>query len=328
MKSKLTKFSFLICAILGCVGTYITLAQTGILKFFLIAPICALLIGAIKGTSVTLKASLFSLFALIYSYVFLDGSRRIVAFAAMVGIIVFGLLFGKFIELSRNKKIYYFPSAICVILSFITAIIVFGEPITALSVKKELDGYIASTYAEDEFVIDDFEFDGQTFNYTVTAKNDKTAYGLRIAKERSGVISDEYLIHLKKSLMRENSEAITTVLRENHPNDGFTVFGKDIYITSEKLSVFDETDYSGNMQFYIYVSNEMLSSDFTELTRQYFEELLESGVKFSAITFIGGEKGQMLFELTAKYGYAANTFDKLLEKHDHFEFLVSSIDFK
>lgn len=328
MKAKLTNFSFLICAILGCVGTYITLGQTGVLKFFLFAPVCALVIGIIKGASVTIKASLFSLFALIYSFVFLDGSRRIVAFATMVAIIVFGLLFGKFIDLSKKNKIYYLPSAICVILSFVVTIIIFGAPTTAISVKNELDEYISSTYAEDEFVIDDFEFDGQTFNYTVTAKNDKTAYGLRIAKERSGVISDEYLIHLKKSLMRENSESITTVLRENHPNDGFTVFGKDIYITNEKLSVFDETDYSSNMQFYVYVSNEMLSSEFTELTRQYFDELLDSGVKFSTITFIGGEKGQMLFELTAKYGYAANTFDKLLEKHDHFEFLVSNIDFK
>ncbi len=328
MRSKLNNFSFLICAVLSCVGTYLTLGQTGIIKFFFIAPICALVIGLLKDTSGLLKASLFSLFSLIYSFVFLEGERRIIAFAVMTAMALIGILFGRFVSKAKEKRIFGSAAIGCAVVCFLGATVVFGSPIDALANKQELDEYIGSKYADDEFTIDDIVYDGSVYGYTVTAKNDKTAYGLRIYKAKDGRIVDEYLTHLKRSLMRENAERITTVLREHHPNDGFTVYGKDVWLTSPPFSVFDETDHSENMQFYIYLSNELLSSDFAKRARQYYEELLEANVDFSSITFIGGEKGQMLFELTATGGYAANSFDKLLEKHDHFEFLVSSIDFK
>ena len=128
--------------------------------------------------------------------------------------------------------------------------------------------------------------------------------------------------------MRPSVEEIITVLRENHPNDGFSIYGKDLNALRYPISVNSSDDYSENMYIYFFVSNEMLVDEFVTVTRGYFEEIIDAGIKFNTITFIGGEKGQKTFELTAHYGYAANTFDKLLEKHDYIEFSLKHIDFK
>lgn len=313
---------------LACVGTYITLGQTGVFKFFLIAPLCALIIGILPNAKATTNTTLFSLFALIYSFVFLDGSKRITAFGTMVGIILLGVLFGMFVLRSKEKKIFILPATICVFASLFVTIIVFGSPISAIVTKNELDEYISSTYTENEFIFEDYKYDGNKYGYFVTAKNDRTASGLRIYKSKGGYIVDEYMTHLKKSLMRPIVEEIISVIREKHPNDGFTIYGKEIHSLQYPLTVYDERDYSEYMDLYFYVSNEMLFEDFSVKTREYFEEIIDSGIKFNTITFIGGEKGQKIFELTAHYGYICNTFEKLSKKHDYVNFSLNYIDFK
>ncbi len=327
-KLRFNNFTFIICAIAACVGTYVTLARPGIVKFFLVAPVCALMIGLMKGTSNLIKASLFSIFSLIYAFVFLEGERRAVALFAMVALIVCAIGFGKLVEKSKEKRIFILPAALCAIFCFGVTVIVFGSPIKAISVKNELDQYIEETYEADEFIYEDYGFDGKKYGYTVTAKNDRTASGIRIYLNKSGIIVDEYETHLKKTLMRPTAESIITVIRESHPNDGFSVYGKDISGLVKPMSIYDETDYSETMDFYIYVSNEMLFKDFASLTREYFEELITAGIKFNSITFIGGEKGRMIFELTAKYGLVCNNFELLVEKHDFVEFSLEHIDFK
>lgn len=324
---KIKNINYILVGLLACVGTYLTLAQTFELKFFLLAPITALAIAFIKGVEPLWKVIIFSLFGTVYSLVFLSGSYRYVAIAALVVIIVLSLLAQRSFEKGKGAKNIVFLSAF-VILSLLVGLFVFGSPVKALTVKGQLGEYIEKTYKKDEFIFKDFTFNGKVYGFLVDPKNDRSVSGLKIYLNTQGEIVDEYMYHLKRSLMRPVSESITTVLRENHKNDGFIVYGKDIYGLEDELTVGDEEDRSSDMAFYVHVTNEMLFEDFATLSRTYFEEIMRGGVCFSSITFIGGEKGKKTFEITAPYGFVCDEFENLVEKHDYIEFSKKHIDFK
>lgn len=313
-------FNFIVCSLFACVGCYLLIAETGVMRSFPLIVLCGAACGALN-MSARWKCILFAVFALVYSGLYSGDTVESLLICAGIctAIALIALLGTSLIRKKRAAAIVF--GALCIAASFGAHYFLFSDIFSASDADSKISSYLSSTYRPTELDGYVFAFDpaSRSFRASVKIPSDPTNDGVYVTC-RNGKITDAYMRYVECSLMKSRTVDLTTAIRDANAKAGFKVYARSIRsFPPDDVTISTEVRGS-DVSYFVYVTNEMSVSEFCATARKYVADAVGAGVRFDTITFIGGEKGTKYYQLTLGESLVYGELTDRLEKYDYITF--------
>lgn len=275
-----------IAALLAFAGTYFNMPARGLLStmpVLLLAVLCSVLIKV----PVWQKAALFGLFGYLFSALEFDSTTDLY-FAALCILLVLACSLAFY--LFKKKKIPQMILAIILVFACaVPQIYFFGNYPEAKTANEKLQEYVSIRYSDEEMIISGIHYDYTTGYYKASLYNKTLPTNVYSIAIKNNHLQDSFIPFAEKELTNSKMLEMTQVLRASFENDLFDVTALEIsgYPFSGQISLNDTTDYSSLIKYKIIVPGLLNKNEFEQKAKKYFDVIMESGLDFNEIIFVG-----------------------------------------
>ena len=251
----------------------------------------------------------------------------------LLATILFGIT-AKMIK--RGKKYGYIVGVLCVLVCVGLNLIFVGNPFNAMNAKNKFTDYIEANYPQSENAyLGNFEFSEiyyryDTKAYVIDAVSDKSPTESASLTLGNEVIRDGFKSLMEQKLSEPYVLDIKSILRENFPDDSFSVnFDGFASLPDEQVLVSATGELKNNLYYEIILGGVQTGEQMRERVREYVNVLDESGVGYAKLIFKSGignwqrryvsidpnhTSNRLKFEVGFVSKDTSNLFNRYLEK--------------
>lgn len=279
-----------VTCLLAFAGAYCTLTDNGILSTFMLLIPCAAGAAFVK-LDFRIKLAAFVGFGYILNSLYNSTAAQSAVSAIMCGFVITVIHWG--IVLLRRKGILYKLTAAALIASsLICHILVFGNPVSAVSSRNSLEAYVNEHYNTDSCRISRVYYNTNEKCFAVDINYKDEVTNVFTICDKGTYIKDGFGKYTEIQLMKEARLDIQLALREAFPEGRFTVLSD--FIGSYPKGLYDKndkSDYTSAMRFKVIIPSEMPDAEFERLVLSYHAIISKSGLTPFSITYYGGKAG-------------------------------------
>ena len=266
--------------------------SAGVLATFPIAfALCGL--AAFVKLDIKLKLTIFGIMVFSLNTAETEDLKVTLTFVALC--LLACTLFQWAVKLIRQRKKIAIPffSASAVICIVLSAIFI-GNPISAIKANKLLtnyteEKYLSSQQGESEYNFSEIYYNFNTKAFEIRAESNKFPTEPALISTKNDLVYDSFESVVQQQLSTPYILEITRVLREQFPEDNFSVSLDEIQMQNQKevVSAADGELY-GKIAFEIYIGGVQTTNDMRSKVAQYASFLDHANVDYARITFKSG----------------------------------------
>lgn len=302
----------ILTVLLAFVGTYYTLPQRGLISTLPVY-FAAILIMVLIRVPIWQKAFIFGVFAFTFTTVYYETVYAL----AFAGICVLTIILcsAAFNLLKKKKLVSSIISVLLICLCALPHPLLFGNYPEAVQANKKIQEYVAKHYTGEGIVVSGTSYDFLTGSYKATVYDQKAPtekYSISVYNSR---LTDSFVRFSEIKLMEKRALEITSALREQFPNDRFSVVPLEIsgYPFEDQISLSDPNNYDENMRFEIHVPGFIYKEEFAKKAEAYYNTLLKAKLPFREVVFIGGGDYLNAMSISVPYDLLRKDMAKLIK---------------
>lgn len=298
-KSSLTSTPKLILAVVAAfVAALMFRKSVGILAMTPAAfAVCAL--STLIGLKPLIKNTVFAAMVFIVNTIEHNDVTFAIAFSALCLLVCLVSDFAV-AAFKKSKRRGVCVSAAGSVLCIILSIIFVGNPFTALVASNTITNYTDAKYpsskdaALGEFRFSNVYYNFKTGSYGVDAVSTKYPTEGAVITANGDGVRDRFEARMLNSIAEPYVLEITSVLRENFPDDGFSVsYDRIVSRPDEKIFAKGEGELGENVVFEINLGGIQTAPAMLLQVKKYIKVIDKAGIKYAEIVFKSGT-GQWL----------------------------------
>lgn len=291
--SSLYTVKLLIVVVLAFVAALTFRRSVGIIAMTSISLVmCA--VASFIGISALTKCSIFGITVFAINTIENDDITVTIMFSALCLLAV--VLFSATATIiKKGKKYGYLIGLICFLICIGLNLFFVGNPFDALNAKNKITEYTDKQYPHNENAyLGNFEFSKiyyryDTKAYVIDAVSDKFPTERASLTLGNEVVRDGFKSLMEEKLSEPYILDIKSILRENFPNDSFSVtYDGFASLPDENIFSSESGELKNNLYYEINLGGIQTGKQMTERVREYVNAIDESNVGYAKLIFKSG----------------------------------------